>query len=363
MKKALFLPLFASLLLVLPSCNGSSEQPYLAEVKALLSKQDLSPAYHKIFSTEFIQNYDLFSSRRGESAESLQFHSYRGGGAFGCAYEVAEDAYQEALKEENPDFFSFLARGEGGYGLVQSARVVSYHYEKDGDDRALEPLRDINFLQMVQANFSPSDVQVASNFIYSQGIDGSNPRFQSFNGSLPKETLFSTVSVRSLSDLFARTNLYDGQRTCESLDQIYEATLLRLSKADDKALSAFIAENHITVEEADSNTLVHFELGEETLLSALEETEIIPGTLKGTLTYDQATGSFEQFEYRVAYYRNDVDESSGELYSASMEFSAKGYSKNEEFEGDIYITPDPVVYEDGESFLKDMVEGIIPQLI
>ncbi|MDY6391931.1 MAG: hypothetical protein SPL80_03740, partial [Bacilli bacterium] len=63
------------------------------------------------------------------------------------------------------------------------------------------------------------------------------------------------------------------------------------------------------------------------------------------------------------YYRNDVEESSGELYSASMEFSAKGYSKNEEFEGDIYITPDPVVYEDGESFLKDMVEGIIPQLI
>ena len=364
MKKALSFPLFALSLLALPSCAGAiPNQEAVDAVKALLAKQDLAPAKEKIFTATFFQNYDVFSSTHQENNQATRFHSYRGGGAFGCTYKVSQEAYEEIRKQTDPDFFDYFARGEGGYGLLQSASISSSFYERDGEDIRNEPMQNENFLQNIQVNFGASEVQVASNLLYSEGADGRNTRAQKFNGLLGKATLFESISVRSLSDLFARTNLYDGQRSCEVLDRLYQTTLLGLTKKSDKELSDFILQNHIEVKESEGNALVAFALEDEEIRSALAENDIIPGTLKGTLTYDKTSGAFTGFDYKIVHLQNEKDEETGHVYSACMEFSAVGYSKNEEFEGDIYITPDPQVYEDGDQFVTDMVAGIIPELI
>lgn len=362
MKKSRFF-VFAPLLFLLPSCGGNaSVDPQLNDFKALLSKQDLSPVYHKVFTATFTQNYDFFSSIHQEDQLSTRFYSYRGGGAFGCVYSVSEEAYKEISTIKDPDFFDYFARGTGGYGLTQSANVSSYRYEKEGGDAVTLPLGTENFLQTIQANFNDEDVQVHNSLIYSEGNDGSNTRFQNFNGLVDKQALFDSISVRSLSDLFARTNLYDGQRSCETLDRIYEETLQRLSKNNDSELSSFIQTNHIQLEEDSANILVRFELADEDIVAKLSETELIPGTLKGTLTYDKESGSFLGFDYKIAHMVDEGDPALGKVSSASMEFTAVGYSKNEIFPEDIYIAPDPVVYEDGNAFLNDMIENLIPDI-
>ena len=363
MKKALLYPLFALSLWALPSCaNSVPNQGSVEAVKELLGKQDLSPVMEKIFTATFFQNYDVFSSTHQENRNATRFHSYRGGGAFGCAYKVTSEAYEEVMKQDSPDFFDFFARGEGGYGLLQSANVSSYFYERDGEDVRSEAAKTENFLQNIQVNFGSEDVQVASSLLYSEGSEGSNTRTQSFNGLSSKETLFGSISVRSLSDLFARTNLYDGQRSCEILDRLYEDTLRDLTKYSDKQLSDFILSNHVEVQENEENTLVSFELMDEGIRSFLSEKDIIPGTLKGTLTYDKVSGAFQGFDYKIVHIQDEKDLETGHVYGASMEFSAVGYSKNEEFEGDMHITPNPQVYEDGDRFVADMVVGIIPEI-
>ena len=364
MKKALSFPLFALSLLALPSCGGGiPNQETVDRVKSLLSKQDLSPATEKIFAASFVQNYDVFSSTHQDQRQATRFHSYRGGGAFGCAYKVSQEAYEEAMRQKEPDFFEFFARGEGGYGLFQGASVTSSYYERDGEDVRNEPSHNENFLQNMQVNFGTDEVQVASILLYSEGAEGSNTRSQKFNGLLDKTTLFESISVRSLSDLFARTNLYDGQRSCEVLDRVYEDTLRGLKESSDAKLSDFILQNHVAIEEKEGDLLVTFELEDKEIRSLLSEKDIIPGTLRGTLTYDKNTGAFTGFDYKIIHLCNEIDASGNHVYSASMEFSATGYSKNEEFEGDIYITPDPEFYEDGNLFLADMAAGIIPEII
>lgn len=363
MKKALLFPLFALSLLSLASCEEAiPNQADVDALKALLAKQDLSPCYHKIFSTTFTQDYDVFSSRQGEHARTTQFHSYHGGGAFGCVYAVDKATYASVMAKENYDFFDFLARGRGGYGLLQSATVSSFLDDVDGDDRQSESQVQQNFLQHIQVNFGDNDVQVYSSLTYSEGNDGSNTRFQSFNGELGKDTLFDSISIRALSDLFARTNLYDGQRSCETIDSIYEKTLHSLGGKSNKEISDFILENHIHVGEDETSTLVSFEIGDGSIRAALTKEEIIPGTMTGTLYYDKSTGIFSGFDYRISYRQNTTDSLSGRVYAANMEFTATGYSLNEEFEGDIYIAPNPVVYESGGAFLADMIEGIIPEI-
>ena len=364
MKRTLLFPLFALSLAALPSCGSAlSNQETVDAAKALLSKQDLAPASKKIFTATFIQNYDLFSSTHQENHQATRFHSYRGGGAFGCAYKVSQEAYEEIQKQDDPDFFDYFARGEGGYGLLQSANISSSYYERDGEDIRSEAAKKENFLQNIQVNFGQNDVQVASALIYSEGDNGSNTHMKNFNGMLTKENLFSSISVRSLSDLFARTNLYDGQRSCEVLDRIYEDTLRSLSQSSDKQVSDFLLQNHVEILDNEENTLVRFELEDEDICSNLLDANLIPGTLKGTLTYDKSSGSFLGFDYKIVYFQNEVDAESGHLYSASLEFSATGYSHYEEFEGDMYITPNPEVYDNGGQFILDMTAGIIPELI
>ena len=89
---------------------------------------------------------------------------------------------------------------------------------------------------------------------------------------------------------------------------------------------------------------------------------IIPGAFEGTLTYEKESGAFSAFDYRILYVVNEADEN-GNLRTASMEFKADGYSWNQRYEEDLYIEPNPTVYEDPEAFLEDVLDKVIPPFI
>ena len=332
------------------------------KLKALLSKQDLSPAYAKMFVSTFTQNYNVLSSISGEEDEEgaeTRFYSYRGGGMFGCLYEVSEEAYEEVEALKSHDFFDYLSRGTGDYGLLQAATLVSYLYEK-GEAETQKSLQSLDFTQSLDARFTDETVQVTNSLFVKDVVEGGfdiDSR-QYFNGLIDKKTLFDTITPNALSNLFARTNLFDGQRSCEVLDRIYFDAVRELSHKTDAELGAFIDENAIQIEDEGENTLVHFNLEDEAIRAILDENDIIPGDFEGTLTYEKESGRFASYEYRIAYVSNESD--GGNVHTASMEFKASGYSWKQEYDGELYIDPNPTVYEDAETFLDDVLEEVIP---
>lgn len=362
MKKAFFLP-FVLCALALPSCGDSiGNREEVNRLKDLLSKQDLSPIYDKMFVSMFSQNYNVFSSLSGEEDEEgaeTRFYSYRGAGGFGCLYEVSEAAYAEVEALESQNFFDYLSRGIGDYGMVQTATLVSYLYE-NGEDELIRSLQSLEFVQEVDARFTANDVQVVNSLIAKDSVGGGYDvdTRQYFNGLIDKGTLFDAITVRAFSDIFARTNLFDGQRCCEALDRIYFDTVKQLCAKTDAELSDFIIKNDIRIESEEEATLVHFKVGDENLRATLDENDIIPGTLEGTLTYEKESGKFSAYEYGIAYVSNDLSE--GNVHTTSMEFKASGYSWNQKYGQEIYIDPNPTVYEDAEDFLEDVVNEVIP---
>ena len=363
MKKALFLPLLVCSLSLFSCGSKPANYEEVQQFKALLSKQDLSPIYTKMFVSQFTQNYEFFSSAHGEEeASEAQFYSYRGGGLFGCLYEVSIEAYQEVQALESQDFFDYLSRGRGSYGMLQTAAMVSYHYAFE-DDNKVESLESLDFLQRLDTVFGDSSLQVYNSLNYKKQLDGQYDHRQSFNGIIDKATLFDAISPRALSDIFASTNLYDGQRSCETLDRIYFGLLKELSGKSDQELSDFLIKNAIRIEEIEESTLVHFKVGDENLRATLIENDTIPGDFEGTLSYEKESGKFASFDYKIVHTVNEEDESSDNIHVISMEFKANGYSWNQRFEQDLYIEPNPTVYNDAETFLSDVVEEVIPPTI
>ena len=373
MKRTAFLPLLL-ISFSLAACSGEpvvSSEPTdtsgivdIKPLKDLLAKQDASPIYTKMFTSQFSQNYEFLSSVHGEDGEQeAEFYSYRGGGFFGCLYEVDEDAYSEVQELEREDFFDYLSRGKGSYGMMQTAAMVSYHYDFDGDSNKTESLQCLDFLQRLETVFGENSVQVYNSLSYRQHLDGDYDQFQSFNGIIDKATLFDTISPRALSEIFASTNLYDGQHSCEVLDRIYLQLAQELKEKTDQELSDFIKRNDIRIEEEGESTLVHFKVGDERLRDTLDENDIIPGAFEGTLTYEKASGKFDAYDYKIVYMVNESDESTGDIHAVSMEFKATGYSKNQKYDQDLYIEPNPVVYDDGEIFLNDVIDQVVPPMI
>ena len=363
MKKAFFLPLLLSCLPLVSCGNQPANMGEVNKLKALLSKQDLSPVYDKMFVSSFTQNYDVFSSTQSEEDAETRFYSYRGGGIFGCFYEVSEAAYKEVEALPSRDFFDYLARGTGSYGMVQTAEMVSYHYDDAEADKTVDYLATVGFLQRLEAYFGESEVQVYNTLSTKDDLDGAYDHRQLFNGIIDKKTLFDTITVRAFSDIFARTNLFDGQRSCEAIDSLYYAALGELSHMSDKELSDFISANGIAFEESETSTLVHFRIEEGRLRALLDEEGIIPGAFEGTLAYDKQTGAFNAFDYEILHLLNEVDQATGSVHTASMEFKANGYSWNKKFDDPLYIEPNPTVYEDAELFLEDVVREVIPPSI
>ena len=70
MKKALFLPLLVCSLSLFSCGSKPANYEEVQQFKALLSKQDLSPIYTKMFVSQFTQNYEFFSSAHGEEDAS-----------------------------------------------------------------------------------------------------------------------------------------------------------------------------------------------------------------------------------------------------------------------------------------------------
>ena len=364
MKKTLLFPLFALSMLALPSCACGNQIPNretVDAVKALLRKQDPSPIYHEMFTSTFTQTYDVFSSTHDDAEESeTRFYSYRGGGMFGCLYEVSEDAYEEVQALESHDFFDYLSRGKGSYGMIQTATLVSYLYNYGEEQGKTQSLQSLDFVQRLESLFGDTSVQIYNTLAYKEDLSGVYDHRQSFNGIIDKGTLFSTITPRALSDIFARTNLYDGQRACEAIDRLYYDLVGDLCKWSDQELGDFVTKNAIVVEEQAENTLVHFKVGEERIRKILDEYEIIPGVLEGTLTYEKASGNFSAYDYKIVYVTNESDGAKENLHDTSMEFKANGYSWNKKYEEDLYIEPNPTVYDNAEAFLDDVLEEVVP---
>ena len=348
----------------LPSSSINMEE--VNKLKELLAKQDLSPVYDKMFFSQFTQDYETYSSNNGEDEEEAetQFYTYHGKGMFGCLYEVSEDAYNEVEALENPDFFDYLAHGKGSYEMIQQGSLVSYLHQDEGAN-ATSSLQHMEFVQQVEACFSEASVQVVNSLGTKPtiGEGGYNAdEMQRFNGIIDKEILFDTISVRALSDIFASTNLFDGQRSCEALDRIYFATVKQLCSKSDAELYEFIERNAIHIEEEEEDIVVHFAIGDEQLRDTLDEHDIIPGVFEGTLTYEKDSGKFDAYDYQIIYTNDHADEDSGNVHNVSMEFKATGYSWNQKYDRELYIDPNPAVYEDAETFLEDVVREVVPPL-
>ncbi|MBO6285339.1 MAG: hypothetical protein J6O18_03375 [Bacilli bacterium] len=365
MEKKLFPIFFLPFVLALASCgNAPAGEEGVDELKALLQKQDLSPIYTKMFTSFFLQDYNVFARTVEDEEQGTRFYTYRGGGAFGCLYEVDEEAYAEVNSLENPNFFDYLVHGKGSYGLVQTADLLSYDYEVEGEEVALDSLKSQFFIQQLDANFGEGAIQVSNSLRYQDKTSEEYNPGQSFNGIIDKKLLFDTITVRAFSEIFAHTNLYDGQRTCETLDRIYFEVLRGLNGKTDAELADFIAKNHIRIDEdEEGHTLVHFKIEEESLRDTLVENDIMPGDFEGTLTYEKDSGKFTAYDYKIVYVvEESVTSDVINVNSASMEFSASGYSWNQRYEDDLYIEPDPVVYTDADAFLEDIVKEVIPPL-
>ena len=363
MKKALLFPLLFIALSLPSRGNAPANMDEVNRLKDLLSKQDLSPIYDKMFVSQFTQDYETYSFLNGgeEEAES-RFYTYHGAGWFGCLYQVSEDAYREAEALESPNFFDYLARGKGSYGMIQQGSLVSYLHEAEGEN-VTASLQNMEFVQDVEARFTEESVQVVNSLGTKPtiGEGGYNvDDIQSFNGLIDKETLFDAITVRAFSDIFARTNLFDGQRSCETLDRIYFDTVRELASKTDAELSEFVAKNDIRIEEEEDDVLLHFAVGDENLRAILDENDIIPGVFEGTLTYDKESGKFSSYEYGISYLSNESDGDNGSVHATSMEFKASGYSWNQKYDKDLYIDPNPTVYDDAEAFLDDVVREVIP---
>ena len=344
------------------SSQESIDQESVDKLKALLAKQDLSPIYDKLFTCTFYQNYDVFARNHDEQEWESRYYTYRGAGMFGCLYEVTQEAYAEVEALESKNSFDYLARSNrGSYGFLQTADLASYHYETDGEETN-ESFQNMHFLQNVEARFTENDVQVVNSLSYQDKTKEGPAQRQYFNGIIGKEILFDAITVRAFSDIFARTNLYDGQRSCETIDRIYFDLLKELSGESDEELGQFIIQNDIRFEEDEENILVRFKVEDSELRSTLTENDIIPGCLEGTLTYDKESGDFDAFHYKIVYLTHEEDDSTGNASTATMEFSAEGKSQNKKWEGGFDIDPNPTSYDDAETFLDDVVREVIPPL-
>ena len=116
------------------------------EFKALLSKQDLSPFYERMFSSIFKQDYVSYTNSYGEEERNVDFFRYLGNGAYGYYYSVTREEYEEIMAKENVNPFDFITKGPGNYTLIQSANINTFSSELV-DEIEKSSTRDFKFYQ------------------------------------------------------------------------------------------------------------------------------------------------------------------------------------------------------------------------
>lgn len=327
------------------------------EFKALLSKQDLSPFYERMFSSIFKQDYVSYTNSYGEEERNVDFFRYLGNGAYGYYYSVTREEYEEIMAKENVNPFDFITKGPGNYTLIQSANINTFSSELV-DEIEKSSTRDFKFYQRLDSIFDETDLQLYNSFELHEDDSGIPRERTKFNGKVNKEALLEVVSTSWLTDTIQRVCAFDGQKNAEFLDNLYYDVCRDFLKKTDQEISTFLKENKIVIREGEEYTEVSFELHDEAIKQTMMDHDIFPGSFKGTLYYDKEDGSFEKYLYEINYEIHESDEEDC-ISSSSLIFKATGYSYHHTYDRTPYIEPDPVVYADAYEFVNDMVDNIV----
>ncbi len=378
MKKA-FLPLL--ILPLLLSCGGqssgtpasspssgseasSSEStiPNLEEVdelRVLLVKQDLSPFAERVFSTLFQQDFHMLTHDLDDEYKMYtNYYSYRGVGTWGCQYKVDQQTYDNIVASDDYSLFDFMIAGNGYYEIYQTGTSISYTY--DSDNGINDELQKYELYQQLTAFFTDDDFRLYNKMSYTEALQEDVWSSQYINGRISRDLLFDATSPQALERILLSTNLYGLQDDSLFLDNLYYDVCRDLLTKNDKEISEFITTNHVSVDEGEEYTEVTFLLEDEELLSIIEEQDIIPGPIQGRLYYDKQTGEFIRFEYDIVVTENQADPKTGATKSVSMRITAYGFSGHKIQEGDPDDKPGCVVYEDGNQFVSEMAQQVIP---
>lgn len=375
MKKAL---IWIPLLFGLASCGGNSSYSGNAssradasssisnleavqQLKELLNKQDLSPFISKGLATMFTQEYDVLdvSKDPDEDTRSSHYFSYVGLGFLDSYYELTDEQYKAVADEKGEvNTSDAIASGVGGYRITQSAKSALFY--RDGGNAST--VQNLDISQQMTLKATEEDVLVYNvlNVTDTQAFDGDLS--QNLNASIDKKLLFGSVSTRSFRETFASVNLFDSPGNVEHLDRLYFSICKDLRTKTDEEIGLFIEENQIVLEEAENSIELHFVYPNADTTDDAITDNVFPGAIVGTLLYDKATGSFEEFRYEIKYINEAYDEETGSLRTANMVFSCQGKSTRGAM-GDMYVPANPTRYEDVVTFLEDVREQVVPPSI
>ena len=325
-------------------------------LKALLARQDLSPFNEKAFMAEFRQNFSVYTNLIGDDGKYIEFINYNGLGNVGYYYDVDVETYKQLIEDKNTNTFDIMCQGYGYYGLVQYATTNSFlndeFEEKEDRERS-------TYIQQVQAQFDETNLQIQNYYIFSDYFDDDNNDYRIFNGTIGKDILFGAYTTEVLSNVFSRINIYDGPGYCETIDSFYYQICFSLLESSDKEISEFIINNNLQYAESDKYSELSFELQEEKYIEQLDESDIIPGAVKGTLYLNKETKELDSFEYTIVHIEESFDQSSNYVHTASMEFKANGYSHHGKHEGEPSMEEDPTVFTDPNEFMDQVIMQVI----
>ena len=360
-KKILSFLLSLFLVFGLASCMKSSpsivNQEKVDQLKELLNKQDLSEFTSKGFACMFTQEYNVLDAFNDidEEDKNTSFFNYISLGFLDSYYVITKDQYDEIV-DDNGDINTFdaIAIGEGGYRITQQAKTASFSRDGGGSSSIIN--LDIN--QQMTLKTTEEDVIVYNILDVTDNQVFDYASRQKFAGSINKELLFSSVSTRAFREIFSKVNLFDSPGNVEYLDKLFFTICKNLKTKSDMEISNFIIENKISIEEVDDKLELSF-VFQDTGVDDIYTDIIFPGTIKGTLTYDKATGLFEEFNYEIKYIEEKYDEESGSLKTANMIFTCQGKSTHGPI-GSMWVPDDLTVFDNVIDYLEKVSEEVIP---
>ena len=359
----LLIPLMVSLI----SCGKSSKIPNQEEVNAvkeILNKQDLSKFYTKTLQGMYTQEYDVLDINNDydfenfnddEEHKTSSYFNYGGYGMFGYYYDLSEEQYNSIVDEKgNVDTFDAIATGTGSYGITQLSRTMSFN--REGSFEAT--VHNLDIFQSLTLKTTKQDVWVYNSLDVTDHGSFDGDLTQTFNSSINKELLFSSISTRVFRELFSKIDLFDTTGNIEHLDKLYFSICRDLVTKSDKEISDFLLANQVSIQEEEDNIKLSFVFSADDIEEE-EEDYIFPGAIKGSLSFEKETYKFSDFNYEIIYRVETYDEETGSVKLVNTKFTCQGVSTHELPE-DPWEPIDPVVYGDVSEFLKDVNEQVVP---
>jgi hypothetical protein len=373
MKKLLLILMF-SLVFGVASCKKSNSsnsnqteneqnvinQEEVDNLKELLNKQDLSEFTSKGFATMFTQEYnvlDLYKDSE-EDEKTASYFNYISLGFLDLYYDLTEEQYDKIVDDSGEiNIFDAISAGEGGYRITQTAKTASFF--RDGGKKSDTKNLDISQQMTLKADDENVSVYNILDVTDNQIFDYASR--QEFAGSINKDLLFGSLSTGKFCEIFSQVNLFDSPGNVENLDRLYFSICKDLKTKSNEEIYDFIIDNEISIEEVDDKYELSFVFKENNYDEKYIDT-IFPGTIKGTLTYNKETGSFEEFSYEIKYVEETYDEESGSLKTVSMIFTCSGRTARGQM-GDMWLPDDLTIYDNVTDFLEKVSEEVIPPII